>query len=693
MQASDGNYYKQPMPNAYWSSRNMKFGDGTGNALEEQPYTTLDICGHEMGHAITETTSALVYQWESGALNEAFSDIWAACITNYAKIHTASLPGEITYRIAEKCSNLHKPDKGFRDMGNPAKFSHPSTYKNIFWQKATLPTCRNFDTTDNCGVHTNSGVLNKWFYLITEGENSFNSFGTIYNIQGLGFGVSQKIAYLMSQNLPPNATYATAKTVSINAAETLYGAASIELQTVKEAWIAVAVDSNIYKMENTPVFTSNNFTSIAIAGNGDVWAGTAYNGLYTYNGSSWSKRAEISNVRINDIKTDKAGDIWVAQSGIQASSSMATAGGVNYFKATIGSIDHYFYTIGAQANIPSRNARCIYLDTSRTNEGNPKVWLATQAYITSGSSKSGMLGQGLYANPPYFRNVNTGLNVASGTAGISTVGGVSSEVWGYAKANNGTNQLLVYHSGSNAFLTYHDHNTDPIIPANFEARSIYGDARKRIWIPLADNGIVVLDETQNFHHVTLPEEIFPAGTRANPNAIAGNKWGDIYIGTTNGILFFDRGDGLSNKIDNPKNYKMFTKENGLPSNNINAIAYDTARFKLMVATDSGVVFFEPLCVAPYCKEYRFTANTESTNTASGNWSNPAIWSTKKIPDSATVVTISNPIFVDINAECKTLNVSPPGSITVKKGVNLVIHQEEGRGPNYGTQNRKKKENK
>ncbi len=677
-QATDGNYYKYPMANAYWAKGTMHFGDGSLDLAKSQPYNTLDICGHEMGHAITETTSSLVYQWESGALNESFSDIWAACITNYAKLHVTPAPtGEITWRVAEKCENLDQADKGFRDMSNPGLFKHPGTYQNAFWVPATLPTCRDFANTDNCGVHTNSGVLNKWFFLITDGENSFNSFGRIYNIKGLGFAVSQKIAYLTSANLPPNATYQTARIVSIDATEALYGAGSVELQTVKDAWVAVALDSNIYNMSNTPVFTTNNFTTIAVGAKGDVWAGTNYNGLYHYDGKNWELRPEVPNVRINDIKADKAGNIWIAQSGTQSGGSQAQAGGVNYLKAPYGASDAYFYTIGAQTNIPSRNARNIFIDTTRTNDGaNPKVWVATLAYITSGNSTSGMLGQGLYSSSRYFHNVSEGLNIASGTAGILTTGGNAAEIWAFAQANNGINQLLTYDAGTNAFLTYYDHNTDPVIPSGFVARSIYGDARKRIWIPLANNGLMVLDENRNFHNVVLPANVFPAAAQPSFNAIAGDRYGDIYIGTNAGILFFDRGDGTPGNIDNPDNYKVFSKVNGLPSNQVNAVAYDTLRFKLMVATDSGVVFFEPFCVAPYCKVYTTKSNVSAETLSSGNWSDPKIWSNNKVPDSLTIVSLKHNVLVDINGECKSLAVASPGAVTVKSGMKLVIYEED-----------------
>lgn len=670
---SVGTYF---MSNAYWNGKTMHFGDGNGDPTVENVRAGLDVCSHELGHGVTETNNHLIYQWESGALNEGFSDIWAACIANYGKTHY-NLPGELTWRYGEKYAHQDLGDKkGLRDLSDPEIYEHPATYKGKYWQDATLQTCRNFGNTDNCGVHNNSGVLDKWFYLITQGETSTNSLGTSYSVTGLGFGITQKIAYLTSLNMTPNASYATAKTVSINAAITLYGDGSPEVQTVKDAWVAVGVDSNIYNTTNTSVFATNNFTAIAVDGHGDVWAGTGGSGLYRYTNNAWEKRAELPNLRINDIKTDKDGNIWIAESGTVAGGTQAIAGGIYYLKSPYGASDNYLYTIGAQANIPSRNARCIFIDTTRKTDGtNPAVWAATQSYITSGNSASGMLSQGLYNNTPYFQRVSGGLNIASNTAGIATVGGNASEVWGFAQANNGTNQLLTYNAGTNAFITAYDNSTTPVIPANFIARSIYGDSKNRMWIALANNGLLVFDENRKWHYVNIADA-FPAGTQAYFNAICGNKKGDVYIGTNNGIVFFERGDGLPANIDNPNNYKLFTKANGLPSNQVTALAYDTSRFKLMVATDNGVVFFEPLCLGLYCKQYKAQEDITSASAKSGNWSDPTVWSNNKVPDSLTAVTITHNIAVDINAQCKELTVLPGGSVTLNTGMNLKLFPEK-----------------
>jgi Zn-dependent metalloprotease len=652
--------------NAYWNGTCMHFGDGNGGT--DQIATSLDDCGHELGHGITQATCGLVYQWESGAMNEGLSDIWAACITNYAKTHY-TLPLEVTWRLFERSANPNGAKPGLRDMQNPWLFNQPAAYGDKFWLPSNYKTCPVL-TNDQCGVHTNSGVLNKWFYLITQGEDSVNSLGTHYNITGLGFAVSQKITYLTANNLTPNASYSTAATVSENAAATLYGDSSAAFQTVKAAWVAVAVDSNIYNMNNTPVFTTNNFTSIAVTPTGRIWAGTNYSGLYEYTGTQWVQSPFITDVRINDIKIDKAGGVWVAQSGIQADASAATAGGVNYLP---DSATNNFYTVDAETHIPSRNARCIFIDTSRLNQSvNPKVWVAMLNYINNGNSTTGMLGQGLNTSYPEFTGVSGGINVASGTVGCLTIGGNKSQVWTFVQANNGVNQLLTYDAGTDTFMQAHSHTTDSIIPSGFVARAIYSDAYNRIWVGLESNAVLVYDENKNWHYLNF-SNIFPAGSEINPNAISGDKHGNVYIGTTSGLVFFDHGIGEIQRINNPVNYKLYTMANGLPSNNINAIAYDTSRFKVLVATDSGIVFWEPLCLGNSCKSFTADANIIVESIAAGNWSNPAIWSNNQVPDSSTAVTILNAVAVDVNAKCYSLTVEQPGSIIVNAGKNLDIY--------------------
>ncbi|UOQ53846.1 M4 family metallopeptidase [Hymenobacter cellulosivorans] len=217
--------------NAYWNGSVMTYGDG---ATRFRPLTALDVCGHEIGHAVCEKTANLTYQNESGAMNEGFSDIWGAAIEEY----TAAKLGltKSTWIIGE---DIDKQRPGLRSMSNPNAEGQPDTYKGTYWKATTTsPTQSN----DYGGVHTNSGVLNHWFYRVVAGGSGTNDIGSAFNVTGVGMDAAAKIAYRTeSVYLTASSNYAAARTYSIQAATDLYGAGSAQVQAVTNAWYAVGV--------------------------------------------------------------------------------------------------------------------------------------------------------------------------------------------------------------------------------------------------------------------------------------------------------------------------------------------------------------------------------------------------------------------------------------------------------------------
>jgi bacillolysin len=203
--------------NAFWDGSRMTYGDG-GAADGNKPLTSLDVCGHEITHGLTEFTSSLVYSNESGALNEGFSDIFGTAIEFYAR------PGKADWLIGGDFLTI-------RSMSNPNAYGQPDTYKGTNWY-----TGANQDAL----VHTNSGVLNFWFYLLSTGGNGTNDFGIAYNVTGLGIDKAAAIAYRTNTiYLTPTSKYADARTASIQAATDLYGSA--EATQTANAWDAVGV--------------------------------------------------------------------------------------------------------------------------------------------------------------------------------------------------------------------------------------------------------------------------------------------------------------------------------------------------------------------------------------------------------------------------------------------------------------------
>lgn len=216
--------HRAGMANAFWS------GSGVivlgANALDARYYNTLDVVAHEFTHGVVEAEAALVYQGESGALNESFADIL----------------GETCERWSENHQNidwLHREDyfQGEnRSFIDPNDRNDPDTYGGTFW----APTC--MGCGDAGGVHTNSGVQNHWFYLLTDGGTGVNDNGDTYCVNGIGIGRADSIAYLnLTTYLGANSNYAAARTGAILAARDLYGAGSEEEIATTNAWYAVGV--------------------------------------------------------------------------------------------------------------------------------------------------------------------------------------------------------------------------------------------------------------------------------------------------------------------------------------------------------------------------------------------------------------------------------------------------------------------
>ncbi len=231
--------------NAFWNGSVMSYGDGS--CVSEgcngfDALTSIDVAAHEIGHAVTTFTANLAYQRESGGLNEGFSDIWGAAIEHYAKGNGSDTsPSAAVWLIGDEIDR-RSGSAALRSMSNPTSLGQPDTYGGQYWQNPNCgtPTQNN----DYCGVHTNSGVLNHWYYRTVVGGSGTNDIGNSFNVSGIGMTKASNIAYrTLSFYLSGNSTFANARTGSIQAAIDLYGADSAEEQAVTNAWHAVGVGS------------------------------------------------------------------------------------------------------------------------------------------------------------------------------------------------------------------------------------------------------------------------------------------------------------------------------------------------------------------------------------------------------------------------------------------------------------------
>lgn len=275
-------HYSTNYNNAFWNGSVMTYGDGSGTVFDA--LTSLDVAAHEIGHAVCENTADLVYQRESGAMNEGFSDIWAACVEYFAAPEKSIwLIGEDIERRAGRAA--------LRSMSNPKSLNQPDTYGGTFWinPNCTTPSQSN----DYCGVHTNSGVLNHWFYILSVGKSGTNDIGSVYNVTGISIDKAAKIAYrLESVYLTSNSTYANARTFGIQSAIDIYGANTAEVIATTNAFYAVGIGA-AYSFSSTDTIapstplnlvasgTTSNSTNLSWSSSTDNVAVTGYN---VYNG-------------------------------------------------------------------------------------------------------------------------------------------------------------------------------------------------------------------------------------------------------------------------------------------------------------------------------------------------------------------------------------------------------------------------
>jgi bacillolysin len=229
--------------NAYWDGVEMTYGDG---ASTFKPLAALDVCGHEIGHAVCEKTANLTYANESGAMNEGLSDIWGASIEKYT-VDKYALTGKSTYLIGEE---VMKAGGALRSMSSPNTYGQPAYYKGQYWAATTSAPS---NANDQGGVHTNSGVLNYWYYLVSVGKTGTNEKGAAYAVTGIGLTDAAKITFRMeSVYMTASSTYANARTYSIQAATDLFGATSAQAQAVTNAWYAVGVGAAYGGTPTTP---------------------------------------------------------------------------------------------------------------------------------------------------------------------------------------------------------------------------------------------------------------------------------------------------------------------------------------------------------------------------------------------------------------------------------------------------------
>lgn len=204
--------------NAFWDGEgHMFFGDGDGQYLTD---TTkgLDVIGHELTHGVTQYEANLRYSGQSGALNESISDVFGSLVKQHAKNQTAA---QADWLIG---ADIVGPQlaPALRSMKDPTAVRQPQPADMDHYVKTT---------SDNGGVHTNSGIPNHAFYVVatTIGGKAWDQAGTIW------------YEALCDPHLKPTATFSQFASLTMRQARSRYGAKSKEVDGVAAGWDAVKV--------------------------------------------------------------------------------------------------------------------------------------------------------------------------------------------------------------------------------------------------------------------------------------------------------------------------------------------------------------------------------------------------------------------------------------------------------------------
>lgn len=241
--------------NAFWDGTYTVYGDGDGVIFRELS-GALDVVAHEHGHGVTDCTSKLIYQNESGALNESFSDIIGNLAEFFASepissncVRASGQPVCADWWIGEDVYLPGDTVVGFRNMKDPLEDNDPDHYAE-----------RQIGGGDNGGVHSNSGISNHWFYLLqNQGAATNTNAGCVGSsnqtagsahthaancdvvVAPISLLDAEKIVFLGYTALISNASFCNARAATVAAAGALFGSGSQQQTSTGQAWEAVGV--------------------------------------------------------------------------------------------------------------------------------------------------------------------------------------------------------------------------------------------------------------------------------------------------------------------------------------------------------------------------------------------------------------------------------------------------------------------
>ncbi|MFC9246394.1 M4 family metallopeptidase [Streptomyces sp. NPDC057136] len=217
-------HYDEQYNNAFFDGEQMVFGDGDGEIFLDFT-VAIDVIAHELAHGLTQYTANLVYEGQPGALNESVSDVFGALVKQYSLGQSAQ---EADWLIGAGLLAPRVSGVALRSMKAPG-----TAYDDDVLGKDPQPaTMDDYIETeeDNGGVHLNSGIPNRAFYLLATalGGNAWERAGRIW------FDV------LTGGELASDADFEAFARLTVTAAKTRFGAGD-EAEAVVKAWSEVGV--------------------------------------------------------------------------------------------------------------------------------------------------------------------------------------------------------------------------------------------------------------------------------------------------------------------------------------------------------------------------------------------------------------------------------------------------------------------
>lgn len=217
-------HYGMDYDNAFWNGERMVFGDGDGEVFTG--FTgSLSVIAHELAHGVTEAEGGLEYQGQSGALNESLSDVFGVLAEQHAAGHSAA---EASWLVGAGIFTDAVQGVALRSLSDPG-----TAYDDDVLGRDPQPGhMRDYVETaeDNGGVHINSGIPNRAFYLAAAalGGSAWERAGRIWY-------------RTLTDGLDPRIDFAGFAQATLDAAAAEYGEESEEVAAVRDGWVGVGV--------------------------------------------------------------------------------------------------------------------------------------------------------------------------------------------------------------------------------------------------------------------------------------------------------------------------------------------------------------------------------------------------------------------------------------------------------------------